>query len=104
MLKKSQEKRIYKRYPFEATITYIKLGDIKSPPDINYSAAKISDISSGGFKLELNQASLDNGALLLIKLPLPDTTVMIPVIARVQWISKDNGKSVYVGVKFIIEN
>lgn len=105
MEKNNNEKRIYNRFPYEGSMRYMRMGDMSNLPDTSYSTADVLDISSGGVRLRLNQIGLNEGTLLITKVPLRGMSVTMPVLARVQWVSEENETTTYqAGIKFLLEN
>lgn len=104
MEKNNYEKRINDRFPYEGYISYMRMGDISNLPDTSYSMAEVLDISSGGLRLRHNQSMLNEGMLLITKVPLPGVPAMIPVLGRVQWVIEENERTYQAGIKFLIGN
>lgn len=104
MEKTNYEKRIHDRFPYEGYANYMRMGDISNLPDTSYSMADILDISSGGLRLRHNQLMLNEGMLLITKVPLPGMSAAIPVLGRVQWVSEESERTYQAGIKFLIGN
>lgn len=106
MEKKYYERRINDRFYYEGNASYMRMGDTASLPDTSYSTAEILDISSGGVRLKLNNnPTLNEGTLLIAKIPLHGITTTMPVLARVQWVSEEKEKAAYqAGIKFLMGN
>ncbi len=106
MEKNYYEKRINERFHYEGNASYMRMGDTSSLPDTSYSMAEIIDISSGGVRLRLkNNLMLNEGTLLIAKVPIHGIAATMPTIARVQWVSEEKEKVAYqAGIKFLMGN
>jgi len=104
MLAKTQEKRLYERFPLTSYASYMRMGDSANLPDMSYSMAEILDISNGGLRMRLPQLMIIEGTLLITRVPLPGVSATIPVIARVQWVMEESERTCQAGLKFLLGN
>ena len=98
------ERRMQVRFPYKNQGSFIRLGDIKTPPDTSYSVAEIIDISAGGAKLRLPSQDIKEETLMITKIGLPGISASLPVLTKVQWIEKESEKTCIAGIKFILGN
>ncbi len=104
MEKSFYEKRVFERFPYKGTLSYLRMGDATNLPDISYSTAEIFDICNGGLGVRFNQSTLNEGTLLIIKIQLPNIPASIPAIGRVQWVKEIGVKNYQAGIKFVLGN
>lgn len=66
--------------------------------------AEILDISSGGVKLRLPLTEIHEEILMIAKVPLPNISASLPVLAKVQWVKNESECTCIAGIKFMLGN
>ena len=95
------ENRINNRFAYANPFTFVILGDITHPPEETSIHGEIIDISNGGIGIKVGK-KLDQGTVMLVRVPLAGTEAKIPTLMAVKWIKK-NCNGYHAGLRFVME-
>lgn len=101
MGEESSENRVNSRFAYANPFTCLILGDITHPPDESSIYGEITDISSGGIGIRVGK-KLDQGTVMLVRVPIAGTGAKIPTLMAVKWI-KENHNEYHAGLRFVME-
>jgi hypothetical protein len=103
-MEQTSERRMQQRFPYKSYASYMKLGDARNLPDIYYTMAEVIDICGGGVRLRLPQPTINDGTLMITKIPLTGISASLPVLSKVQWVAEETKDTCIVGIKFVLGN
>lgn len=97
----SGDNRLYCRYPYQAPLRYAGIGPT-GPYDANsFAPCSAVDVSEGGIGVHLTAACLQRGAVITVRMPVPDLKVTVPVLSEVRWVDEVTPGEYHAGLRFI---
>lgn len=96
----TSECRNSNRFDYQHPLTCQIMGDIAHLPEKSALEARITDISSNGMGIYVEN-ELPRGAVMLVRIPVAGTEANVPTLAAVQW-SKQNCNGYHAGLKFVM--
>ena len=96
------EKRASRRVPFNAPMRFSVMGSITRPPDKMAINCESLDMSDAGMKIREKGRSLQQGHVLVIRVPITETQTTVPAMAQVQWVKTQKTGVYEAGLMFII--
>lgn len=94
------EYRDNNRFDYQHPLSCLIMGDLAHLPEKASIEARITDISSSGLGIYVEN-ELTRGAVMLVRIPVAGTEANVPTLAAVQW-SKRNCNGYHAGLKFVM--
>jgi PilZ domain len=96
------EKRTVPRFPFKSPLNYMAMGYPSHTPDRNYEAGELVDLSDKGMRMKIEGRKIEEGAVLLVRVPVSGPPVSVPSLAQVLWTREQNSGDYESGLRFVI--
>lgn len=98
----SHQKRASLRVSFKRSIRFKVMGNTTHPPDEAAANGEILDVSDTGMKIREEGRSLQDGSVLVIRVPIADTQTTVPAMAQVQWVKPAEAGFYEAGLMFVV--
>lgn len=102
MQDKTVERRTNPRFLCARQFSYFAMGDLLHPPAKAPVQGKILDISNSGMRIKVKEHYLNNGAIMIVKIPVFQIEARIPTLAEVKWV-KESQPGCQAGLRFVTE-
>ncbi len=96
------EKRASHRVPFKNPMRFAVMGSTTHPPDKTALDCESIDMSDRGIKIMEKGRPLQQGHILVIRVPITETRTTVPAMAQVQWVKTRRPGIYEAGLMFII--
>ncbi len=96
------QKRASRRVPFKSSMRFKVMGNATRLPDKAAIDGEILDVSDTGMKIRGEGRSLQEGCVLVIRVPIAETRTSVPAIAEVKWVKFEKPGSYEAGLMFIV--
>jgi hypothetical protein len=100
---KQKNTRAAQRFPCKFPVSFLALGSRGHPQVINAVSSEIMDLSENGMRIRLQRQTLEEGTVLLVKVPQSSAPVTVPSLAQVRWIKAGKSRTCEAGLKYVIE-
>ena len=100
------DERIQYKFPLSVkriTLSFLALGSSGHPQVIDADSSEIMDLSSNGMRIRFRKCTLEEGTILLVKVPTMAASVTVPSLAQVRWIKAGKSRTCEAGLKYVIE-
>ncbi len=98
----SHQKRVSRRISFKRSIRFKVMGNTIHPPDNIATDGEILDVSDAGMKIREEGRSLQDGFVLVIRVPITGTRTTVPTMAQVQWVKPAEPGFYEAGLMFMV--
>ena len=98
----SQQKRSSHRVPFKRSMRFKVLGNTAHPPDKTAIEGEILDVSDEGMKIREEGRQLQDGFMIVIRVPIPETQTTVPAMAQVRWVKASELGFCEAGLMFMV--
>ena len=102
--------RAAKRFPCNfpvslktVSLSFLALSSGSRPQVIDSASSEILDLSEHGLRIRLRNRTIEEGTVLLIKVPVSSAPVTVPSLAQVRWIKAGKARTCEAGLKYVIE-
>jgi hypothetical protein len=99
---KQNNSRANERFPCKSPKCFVSLNTLGKELDKDAFSGQIMNLSLGGMGLRLTVQTLEEGVILLIKMPLSLAPVTVPSIAQVKWIKEEKPGTFQAGLQYLI--
>lgn len=93
------KQRAYKRIPYTGRVSCVVMGESPRPPR-EVTKSEILDISDGGMKIRTMELNI--GDIILVRIPVTDSPVHVPVMTEVQWTRQNTTGTYDAGLRYLI--
>jgi hypothetical protein len=80
------QKRASHRISFKHPMQFKVMGNATHPPDKTAIEGEILDVSNTGMKIKEEGRTLQDGLVLVIRVPIAEAPITVPTMAQVQWV------------------
>jgi len=98
----SDQQRAARRFSFKHSVLFKVMGDTTQPMDTVATDGEILDVSDFGMKIREKGRSLQDGFVLVIRIPLPETRATVPALAQVKWVRSERSGVYEAGLMFMV--
>ena len=84
-------------------LSFIALGGRDRPQVTDAVSSEIMDISSSGMRIRFQRRMLEEGTILVVKVPTMAASVTVPALAQVRWIKAGKSGTCEAGLQYVIE-
>ncbi len=98
----SDEKRAARRVPFKRPIQFKMMGNATHPADKIAINGEILDVSDTGMKIREEGRLLEDGHVLVIRVPITETQTTVPAMAQVKWVKPERPGVYEAGLMFMV--
>ena len=98
----SHQKRESRRVPFKRSTLFKVMGNATHLPDKTAIDGEILDVSDAGMKIREEGRSLQDGFVLLIRVPMAETRTTVPAMAQVRWVKPSKPGFYEAGLMFMV--
>ncbi len=98
----SHQKRLSHRIPFKRSMRFKVLGNATHPPGKTAIKGEILDVSDEGMKIREEGRSLQDGFMVVIRVPITETETTVPAMAQVRWVKPSNPGFYEAGLMFMV--
>jgi hypothetical protein len=99
----TEEKRMAERFHYTHSVCFTVLGSTMYLPDKESERGKAVDVSQGGFRMHTKSRLLKKGSLILLKIPLCEINIQMPVLTEVRWKREELNGGCQIGLSFIVQ-
>jgi len=99
---KQKNSRAAQRFSCKSSVGLVVLSSHGQPPDKDAISGEIMNISGGGMRMRFQGQTLEEGVVLLVKMPLSLAPVTVPSIAQVKWIKEEKPGTYQAGLQYLI--
>jgi len=78
------------------------MGETGRYPEELSGSVTLLDLSDGGIKLRVEGMLPMEGSIVQVRIPLPERSVTLPVIAQIKWANKVRYRRYHVGLQFLV--
>jgi hypothetical protein len=78
------------------------MGDATHPPDTSAMDGEILDVSDMGMKIREEGRTLQDGSVLVIRVPIAEAPITVPTMAQVQWVKRAEAGFYEAGLMFVV--
>lgn len=96
------EKRTVPRFPFKNPMKYMTMGHPPHLPDQAYEAGELVDLSDNGMRMKIEGRKIEEGTVLLVRIPVSGPPVTVPSLAQVLWTRGGDSGHYESGLKFVV--
>lgn len=97
------EKRKTERFPCTHSVCFTVLGGSVHLPVGRSERGEALDVSQGGVRMRTKSRRLKKGALILLKIPLGECNIQVPVLTEVRWKREELNGDSEIGLCFIVQ-
>lgn len=97
-----QLKRAARRVPFKCSMRFEVMGNTTHPAGKTAIEGEILDVSDTGMKIRGKGGSLQDGFVLVIRVPIIETRTTVPAMAQVKWVKPTERGFYEAGLMFIM--
>lgn len=94
------KKRAYNRFRYSSRVSCAVMGKPPYSPQEVAIQSEIVDISDGGMRIRTVEVNV--GDIILVRIPLPELSVHLPVLTEVQWTRQSLPGTYDAGLRFLI--
>ena len=98
----SDQKRAGSRIPFKRPMQFKVMGNAVHPTDTIAVDGEILDVSDLGMKIREEGRQLQDGFVLVIRVPITETRTTVPALAQVKWVKPEKPGVYEAGVMFMM--
>lgn len=98
----SQQKRAARRVPFKHPMRFKIMGDAIRPAGKTAIEGEILDVSDTGMKIRGKDRCLQDGFVLVIRIPIAETRTSVPAMAQVKWVKAAEPGFCEAGLMFLV--
>jgi len=99
---KQNNSRANERFPCNSTKGFVALSSLGKAPDKDAFSGQIMNLSQGGIGLRLKVQTLEEGAILIVNMPISLAPVTVPSVAQVKWIKEEKPGTFQAGLQYLI--
>jgi hypothetical protein len=96
------QKRAARRVPFKRPMLFKVMGNTTHPTDTVATDGEILDVSDLGMKIREEGRSLQDGFVVVVRVPLSETQTTIPAMAQVKWVRPERPGVYEAGLMFMV--
>jgi hypothetical protein len=98
----NRQERASRRVSFKRAMRFKVMGNATHPPDTTAVEGEILDVSDTGMKIREEGRTLQDGFVLVIRVPIAETRTTVPAIAQVQWVKPAEPGFYEAGLMFMV--
>jgi hypothetical protein len=98
----NRQERTSHRISFKRPMRFKVMGTVTDPPDKTAIDGEILDVSDTGMKIREEGRTLQDGSVLVIRVPIAETRTTVPAMAQVRWVRPAEPGFCEAGLMFIV--
>ncbi len=98
----SHQQRASHRVPFKRSMRFKVMGNNSHRPGKTAIEGEILDVSDEGMKIREEGRSLEDGHIIVIRVPIAETETTVPAMAQVRWVKPSKPGFYEAGLMFMV--
>ena len=98
----SGQKRATRRIPFKCPVLFKVMGNTTHHTDTVATDGEILDVSDTGMKIREKGRALQDGFVVVVRVPLSETQTTVPTMAQVKWVKPERSGVYEAGLMFMV--
>jgi len=97
------EKRTDRRFTYRYPVRFAAMGRPAHAPEKKYESGEIMDLSERGMRIKVGGRRLEEGTILLVRIPVSKQPVTVPSLLQVLWTNKEEPEACEAGLRFLVQ-